>query len=342
MALEKQPLGNISVLYLTVMARAVRREGCDIAPLFRQFGISEAMLHAQDARISIPRFMRLGHAAIRLTGQPALGLIMGQMTRPVDAGLAGLAGMTAPTPGRGLATIIRYSLLTSRNSRGHPDYESSSRTASFYSIRPYNGFNFFVVDSVLAAWTQFLRDSSDRRDVLQSVMIEYADPGYGDQLQKWFGCPVTFSAPANALVIREDVAQAPSIQSQPAMHASLSEQCDSQLRRIHAGWSLADRVRERLTPLLNGTTPTLATVATALGISPWTLQRHLAAQDTGYRELLDETRRDLSADYVRETSLSYTEIAWLLGFSNPPAFHKAYKRWFGESPGRHRATLLNL
>lgn len=69
------------------------------------------------------------------------------------------------------------------------------------------------------------------------------------------------------------------------------------------------------------------------------LQRQLAAENTGFRELIDLTRQDLALDYLRETTLSLAEIAWLLGFSGPPAFQKAYRRWHNISPGAHRKTL---
>ena len=79
---HKNPLGDISVLYVAVMARALRAEGRDPTDLLSRFGLDEQALGAPAARISIPRFMRMGQAAIALTGNPALGLTMGQLSRP--------------------------------------------------------------------------------------------------------------------------------------------------------------------------------------------------------------------------------------------------------------------
>lgn len=117
---HKNPLGDISVLYVAVMARALRAEGRDPTDLLSRFGLDEQALGAPAARISIPRFMRMGQAAIALTGNPALGLTMGQLSRPVDAGIAGLAAQSAATAGEAISTLIHYSLLNSRNSRGVP------------------------------------------------------------------------------------------------------------------------------------------------------------------------------------------------------------------------------
>ncbi|WP_372965265.1 AraC family transcriptional regulator [Marinobacter sp.] len=332
-------LGDISLLYVSVLMRAIEAEGGDTLQLKTQFRISDSALASPEARISIPRFMRLGHAAITATGNRALGLRMGALTRPIDAGLAGLAAETANSAGKALATLIRYSPLTSKNSRGEPTLNTKRRIASFYSIQPYNQYNYFVVDSVLAAWTQLIRHITGRYDVLERVRIEYPSIGLDEVFESWFRCPVEFSASENSIQLKENTWQHRPEQAQEAMHDKLTGVCEEELRQIRKGWSMADRVRYLMTPLLRGETPSLETLATKLGTTPWTLQRQLSAEGTGFRQLLDDTRKQLAMDYLRETDASLSEIAWLLGFANPPAFHKAYQRWYGMSPGESRKNI---
>lgn len=335
-ARHKNPLGDISVLYVAVMVRAIRAEGADPTDLLGRFGLDEQALGTPQARISIPRYMRMGQAAIALTGNPALGLTMGQLSRPVDAGIAGLAGQSAPTAGEAIRTLVHYALLTSGNSRGVPWTTNGGREAHFYSIKPYNVFNFFVVDSVLAAWTRFLRIITGHDKVIERVAIEYPSQGMEDVFEQWFGCPVRFGAPNNSLRLAPGIAEAVSLQAQPAMFEKLSGDCRKELSAIRAGWTTGDQVKDLLPSLLQGDTPTLAAVAERLGMAPWTLQRQLAEEKTGFRELVDETRKELAVEYIRETRASLSEIAWLLGFANPAAFHKAWRRWFATSPGEHR------
>ncbi len=335
----RNTLGDISVLYVHVLNRALESLGTDHRPLMARFGLSPELLSAPGARISIPRFMRLGQAATEACGDPALGLIMGEMSRPVDAGRAGLAAACAPRAGRALQTLVEFSLLTSRNSRGVPSMADNTRIAEFYSIRPYNIFNYFVVDSVLAAWVQFLRTITGHHRVVEKVEIEYDSRGLDERFSRWFDCPVIFGATGNRITLRAGVEKMASLEAQPAMHELLRGECQRELARIRAGWTTADRVRELLPSLLQGEPPVLEDIAPRLGIAPWTLQRQLAAENTGFRELIDLTRQDLALDYLRETTLSLAEIAWLLGFSGPPAFQKAYRRWHNISPGAHRKTL---
>lgn len=336
---SRNTLGDISVLYVHVLNRALDSLGTDYRPLMTRFGLGPELLRAPGARISIPRFMRLGQAASEVSGDPALGLVMGEMSRPVDAGRAGLAAAAAPQAGQALQTLVEYSLLTSRNSRGVPSVSDQGRVAEFYSIRPYNVFNYFVVDSVLAAWVQFLRTITGEHQVVEKVEIEYASRGLDERFTRWFDGPVVFGAQGNRVILRRGVAQMASREAQPAMHELLIEECQRELVRIRSGWTTADRVRELLPSVLQGEPPMLEDIAPRLGIAPWTLQRQLAYEGTGFRELIDQTRNDLALDYLRETTLSLTEIAWLLGFSGSPAFQKAYRRWHGVSPGMHRKQL---
>ncbi|NIP74146.1 MAG: AraC family transcriptional regulator, partial [Gammaproteobacteria bacterium] len=169
-------LGNISVNYVEVMARTLRRLGLDPAPWLARYRVSRRLLTTPGARISIPRFMRMGHAAIQMTGDPALGLDFGHNTRITDLGMAGMAAASAPTLGTALETLVRYERLMSTNSRGQSRIERTGDggvNAVFYSISPYNRYNCFVVDSILAGWIAFLRELGGPAPSPRYVTIEY-------------------------------------------------------------------------------------------------------------------------------------------------------------------------
>ena len=83
-----------------------------------------------------------------------------------------------------------------------------------------------------------------------------------------------------------------------------------------------------------------AAVARELNLSQRSLQRRLREQGTSFNELLDGIRHELSGQYVTDSSRSFTEIAFLLGFSEPSNFARAFKRWHGVAPGAFRARAL--
>ena len=75
-----------------------------------------------------------------------------------------------------------------------------------------------------------------------------------------------------------------------------------------------------------------------LHVSLRSLQRKLKEEDTSYKDLLEETRRQLALQYLRDSRRSIGEITYLLGFSEPSNFTRAFKRWTGKSPVQYRMT----
>lgn len=100
-------------------------------------------------------------------------------------------------------------------------------------------------------------------------------------------------------------------------------------------------VARRMEPMLASGPVRIDAVARALGCSRQTLYRRLKAEDVTFAELLDDLRRRLALRFVREQGLSVKETAWRLGFSDPAAFSRAFKRWTGTSPSAERGKDRN-
>jgi len=80
----------------------------------------------------------------------------------------------------------------------------------------------------------------------------------------------------------------------------------------------------------------LEKVAGQLGLSGRTLQRKLQERGTTHQELLDQMRKELAVRYLREPEMAICEVAYLLGFSESSALHRAFKRWTGKTPSEFR------
>lgn len=95
-------------------------------------------------------------------------------------------------------------------------------------------------------------------------------------------------------------------------------------------------VEQRLESALESGDVGIDRIARDLGYSRQTLYRRLKAEGTTYEQLLDGLRRRLALRFVREQGLPVKEAAYRLGFSDPAAFSRAFKRWTGTSPGEMR------
>jgi AraC-like DNA-binding protein len=114
--------------------------------------------------------------------------------------------------------------------------------------------------------------------------------------------------------------------------------CERELEQLTRTHSLKERIILMLGPLLHGREPDLEDIARRLQLPTWTLRRKLAEEGTQYRAILNDTRHDLAMAYIRDTELSFGEIAYLLGFASAEAFQRAFKRWSGSTPGEFRRS----
>ena len=328
-------LGDLSVGYLYSLHAALQSLGHDAQALFTRYRVGRDLLAAPQARISIPRFMRLGHAAIQLSGRADIGLLMGLHSQPAHLGLPGVTAQCAPSLGQAFDTLVRFERLTSQNYRGHSSFQPPA--TRFYSISPYNQFNLFVVDSALASRMQLARQLTGGAARLREVHIEFPAPPHAERYEEVFGCPVLFEQAHNQLLWEPASLALPLLQSAPTTHAQLLALCEQQLHELTRHRHLRERVEEILSPQLHRQLPDLAEVAAQLGLPPWTLRRRLKAEaNTRFQDIIDEIRRDLAVSYIRDTETALGEIAFLLGFSSPAAFQRAFKRWTGEAPGQYR------
>lgn len=295
----------------------------------------------REERCELLDYCRLGERAISLSRRGRLGLVIAAQTAFTQLGLAGLAAASAPTLGEALAIITRFEPLNVRSYRGQSQWLPGEDKLAFYSIAPYNDYTRFIVDAMLGTWCRLIAECAGS-DVLKEVRIEFAAPAYHADYASVFPCPVYFAADENAVQLSRHAAQRPLRTHEPWLHAEMLALCEQRLRQLENESLLQVRVQKVLGPLLRGNTPSLEAVADGLGMASWTLRRKLREEGTSFQSLLDDSRRDLALAYMKDVGLSLGEIAYMLGFSTPGAFQRAFKRWTGgTTPGEYRRGLRN-
>lgn len=334
-------LGDLSVGFVHSLADAVRSHGQDPVPLLEQYGLDSARLAEAGARLSIPRYMRLGHGAIQLTGDPALGLRMGRLSRLSQAGLAGVTAAQAPTVREAARCLTRFEALYGSNYRGQSSFceDADGAWLRFYSISPYNAYNRFVVDSIISGWLQQLSNLAGQALHAQRIDIEFQQPDYHEAYALLGPATVHFDAERNQLRLDQASLALRNPEHCPSTWRHLLLLCERELEQLTRTRSLRERIIQLLGPLLNGgREPDLEEVAARLKLPTWTLRRKLAEEGTQFRAILNDTRRDLAMTYIRDTELAFGEIAYLLGFASAEAFQRAFKRWNGQTPGEFRRS----
>lgn len=169
--------------------------------------------------------------------------------------------------------------------------------------------------------------------------FEYREPRCGGEYELLFGPDTTFDAPETALSIRSDVLRSRSAQADSQLFDVLREIADAELTRLHRGQDIVWRVDEYLVGTLAMRQASLEGAAAALGCTPRQLQTELKRHQTTFEDALTRTRRALAERYLRDSDLSLTEIALMLGFSELSAFTRAARNWLGMPPSQWRQQV---
>ena len=140
----------------------------------------------------------------------------------------------------------------------------------------------------------------------------------------------------NGFVIPRAVCNLPMRRANIVLQSVLERHAMDVAARMPETAVVDDHVRRVIEAGLTAGEVTVGSVARALAMSTRTLQRRLARDGTSFRDLLDDVRRAAGARHLANPALSNAEVAYVLGFSELPAFHRACRRWFGRTPREFR------
>jgi AraC-like DNA-binding protein len=191
----------------------------------------------------------------------------------------------------------------------------------------------FLTESLLVLWHRFSSWLIGRRIPLQGAEFGYPEPAHAAEYHLIFGCPLRFGARVTTIAFDPKFLRMPVVQDEAALKRFLRHSPADLLSRRDHGADTSGHVRRLLGRGVTG----LEAVAAQLGVSAPTLRRRLAAEGTSFREVREQLLRDQAVASLVRGGESVEELALRLGFSEASAFHRAFKRWTGSSPGSYRA-----
>lgn len=325
-----------------VLDVAVARGAARVA-LLAEAGLAAADLADQDARIPLVRYVALMRAGQRLSGDPALGLHYGEAKDIAEVSIVGLIGQASTSGAEAFAQLNRYVplIVETQNADGGPRFSMVIDREGAWLVDNRLDPNSFpeLTESAFAQLICGPRRYGEEVPV-KAVQVTHADPGYRDEYERIFRAPVTFGATRNAVLIDaarlvEKPAQLPRY-----VFGVLNERADALLAELEGSRSVRGRVEGQLMPILHTGQVSMDAVAAKLALSRQTLFRKLKAEGVTFEQVLDELRHKLAVHYLGGRKVSVNETAYLVGFSDPAAFSRAFKRWTGASPSELRAAAL--
>lgn len=327
-----------SIGALVVHVAAAR--GADPKALCAATGFDPALAKDPDARIPFAIEDALWTEAARLTNDDAFGLHAAELIEPGAFDVLDYAVRTAPTLGAALDRLCRYNRIVH-------DAARFTVTSGADTVRIEHAFRVgnevqsrhsaeFTMASLLVIGGQITERSLKAR----SVELRHARPTSIVEHVRVFGVEPRFARRVNALELDRAALDWPVPRADARLWRVIERHAEAVLSaRPDVALSTADRVRRLLSSTLGEGDATLAAVSAKLKTSERTLQRKLADEGVSFDTLLDELRRDLALRYLADPKIAIAEIAYLLGYSEPSPFHRAFKRWTGRTPSDARSRV---
>ena len=318
--------------------KAMQAMGHDADDCLTGTGIEHAELLAGKlpADFTLAQEFRFHRNLLQLSGDPLLGLKLGQAYTMQAYGLFGYAFLSAPTLRHAMRIVSNYGPLSFTLFR--IDFRETKATGIIQFSRqvdiPEDLLTYYVDRDLAAALSG---EAPELPAHLNPTGVAMMHNGHGQRraYEGFFGCPVSFDAPRSELLVAASILDEAMPLQDAETSAICQQQCQLLLARMKKSSGFVESVRQ-LIVARPGYFPDIDYVAAKLNITSRTLRRRLADEGSSYQQILADVRYQLAQEYLSTSSLPIEEIAAMLGYSTPGNFSHAFKRWHGSPPSQFR------
>jgi len=311
--------------------------GIDPEPLFREQGIDPETLFDAGARVSVACYTKLDSKAAELSNDPFFGLKGAEYFRPAHLGALGFAWLASSSLRTGLERISRYGRVIQDNLAVDLDEDDD-----FFYIRidaqvPIEDER-LREDGQMAAIVKLCRVIAGDQFTPARICFQQSEPENTSYHYELFRCQLEFDCPATVFVInREDIDKR--LTGSNDELAKLNEHIVVKYLAHSQKKDIVNRVKAAIIDGLSSGTVTEMAIAEELHTTPRNLHRKLQKEDTSFKQLLTDVRKELAQQYIQDRSKTLTEISFMLGFSEVSSFSRAFKGWTGRPPSEARQGM---
>ncbi|MDC6382379.1 AraC family transcriptional regulator ligand-binding domain-containing protein [Pseudomonas graminis] len=331
---------SVSIYFVQLIVHALRDQPLRLQSVLQAAEIDMALLDDPTTRVSASAFAALWLIQIKELGDEFFGLDSHGM--PLGSFALICRGLIQePNLEKALRQCLSNFGLFLRDFRGSliirgPRALLAVDTTTDDPVRQRFGEETFLLLMIsLLCWLGGRRISIDRAQFRQRRQR------LSDDSLLW-GFNLSFGEPRTEIEFSSHYLRLPVVQSLPSLKSFLRTAPQWLVIRYRNQRGLAAQVYQRLRNSHYGHWPTLLEMADELKLSATTFRRRLEREGCAFQGIKDDVRRGIAQQKLRDTELSVVEIASLVGFQEPSAFHRAFKKWTGESPGAYRSRDAGL
>lgn len=322
------------------LLRVAQEHGLDRATLLRQVELSEDQIRDPDSRIPVVKTLRLWRQIANQMDDPDLGLEVGSTFEVREGGVVGYAMLHSDSLLGALRRVVRFAkLLNQRADMKLEDLGDRWRLQAIH--QPLIPDFRQPIDEGMAGLMACFREIVGRELVAANLYFNYARPQDTTAHRRLLGAELHFEAPAAAIDLWDRDVQSPTVAADSSLTRYLDELAQVHLQALPKIDSYAGGLRQAIWPHLSEGLPTIEQIAIEMALSTRSLQRRLREEGTSFAKVVDDLRHNKAQLLLRDPNLAVYEVAYLLGYSDPSTFHRAFRRWEETSPSQFRARQLS-
>lgn len=322
------------------VSRGARRD-----QLMARAGLVAEDLADPDNRVPMPNYVALMRSAKALTGEPALGLIWGQSIDLSELSVVGLLSRASETMIEALHQLNRYGRLVIEVEGLGFEQRFQQRldpaTGGYWLVDTRLNPNEFpeLTESTFARMVCNSREFAAAADLqVLAVHVTHAAPPHAEAYKRILGLDVVFGSDQNAILLPAGWHNIRVAKASRYVFGIFSEHAEKLLADLETSRTVRGQVEAHAIPLLHTGELCIDRIAGLMALSRQTLYRKLKAEGVTFEGVMDDLRHRMALHYLDGRKVSVNETAYLVGFSEPSAFSRAFKRWTGRSPGRRAAA----
>lgn len=328
--------GTVAICFVHKALEALHQRGLNGQALLSNAGIATELLALPQARVSAATYSALW----RLVNQAMDDEFFGQDSRRMKVGTFAMlchSVIGCSSLEQALQRALRFFNLVLDDLRCTLAHDVNDASVILH-VRSDTPTRIFAQETLLVMIHGLMCWLVARRVTIREVYFAYARPSYSVEYQSMFSPKMSFDQPATMIIFDESALSLRVVQTESSLKQFLRTAPEGVVLKYKNQSGISSKVRERLKTRRPLDWPSFDDLATGLKLTSSTLRRRLAEEGQSYRLIADDLRRDKAIDLLSHTDKTIGEIAIDLGFAEPSAFHRAFKKWTGAKPGVYRTV----
>jgi len=330
---------TVSVTVLSQMFLYLNALGVDLEALLRSLGVEPETVKAPDTRLPIETYLRIQDGAAEFVHDPYFGLHMGEYAEAGSWSILGYLMMNCKTLGEAFEKSGKYSRIIGNLIEARAELRLNKVKVVFFTPPQAPKMSRHCFESTFSSSVRMMRSLSGVALNPLEVTFIYPEPASRAEYERIFRCPVRFGQRENSMTIDLGITSLPVRLANPTLREQFERYAQNFLDEMEQRDQTTRAVTKIILARLDDEALSIEKVAREMAVSVRTLQKRLDDEGVGFSDLLKDIRQNLAQKYLRE-NYSVEQITYLLGFSEPSVFRKAFKKWSGVTPGEYRQGLF--